>query len=274
MEYLNTALGRFFVISIAIHMGLLILIRMEHPRQTQRREPIAVSLLPPRDTPSPPAPRSPRAEPTPRAPETKPPPRKTRPAPTPPKPAEPAVLAKKETPVKKQVMKTTTPRRVPTTPVRKPRAEPAPREPIQETTVVAERPLPTLKELLPSAIDSSANPQGSSVVSLNTRDPIYVSYFTKIKQSIEQNWEYPEVALRYGLHGRLLLQFTIDASGILDQLRLIRSSGSQVLDEEALRAIKAAAPFPPIPSWIEQIPLTISASMVYSDNRLNDRATR
>ena len=111
-------------------------------------------------------------------------------------------------------------------------------------------------------------------MSLNTRDPVYVTYFSKIKQLIESQWEYPELALRYGLQGRLALEFSIGGNGWLDQLRLIRSSGSQLLDDEALRAIKAAAPFPPIPPWIKPNPLSISASMEYHDNRLNYRFTR
>lgn len=156
------------------------------------------------------------------------------------------------------------------TPAR-PREEPTRREPKVENAVVVERPLPTLKELLPPVNYASTGGRHSAV-SLNTRDPVYVSYFTKIKQNIEQQWEYPEVALRYGLQGRLSLEFTIGGSGQLEQLRLIRSSGSQVLDEEALRAIKAAAPFPPIPSWIRTIPLLISASMEYYDNRVHQFA--
>lgn len=156
----------------------------------------------------------------------------------------------------------------------RPREEPAQREPIHENAVIAERPLPTLKELLPSVNYSSSNRRGSGPVSLNTKDPVYVSYFTKIKQNIEQQWEYPEVALRYGLQGRLSLEFTIGGSGQLEQLRMIRSSGSQVLDDEALRAIKAAAPFPPIPSWIKPNPLSISASMEYHDNRVNYQSAR
>jgi TonB family protein len=50
---------------------------------------------------------------------------------------------------------------------------------------------------------------------------------------------------------------------------MVRSSGSQLLDEEALRAIKAAAPFPPIPRWIQPNPLPISAAMEYHDNRVD-----
>jgi len=149
-----------------------------------------------------------------------------------------------------------------------------PREKLPEETVVAERQLPSLKELLPSATWSSSSARADTPISLNTNDPVYVTYFTKVKQLIESQWEYPEIALRYGLQGRLALQFMIGGNGQLEQLRLIRSSGSQVLDEEAVRAIKAAAPFPPIPSWIKPNPLLISASMEYHDNRLNYRFAR
>lgn len=140
--------------------------------------------------------------------------------------------------------------------------------------MIAERQLPTLKDLLPPATYSAANGRGNGPVSLNTKDPIFVTYFTKLKQSIEQQWEYPEMALRYGLQGTLALEFTIGSSGQLEQLRVIRSSGSELLDSEAIRAIKAAAPFPPIPSWIKPVPLRISASMEYHDNRLNYRFAR
>jgi len=143
-----------------------------------------------------------------------------------------------------------------------------------ETTVVNQRRLPTVKELLPPITYSRTDGRSSAPVNLNTRDPAYISYFNRIKQAIEQNWEYPELALRYGLQGRLSLEFAVDANGQLEQLRIIRSSGSQLLDDEALRAIKAAAPFPPIPTWIKGNPLSISVSMEYNDNRLNYRYVR
>ena len=137
-----------------------------------------------------------------------------------------------------------------------------------------ERQLPTVKELLPPLTYSRGGGTNSAPVSLDTKDPVYLSYFNRIKQAIEQNWEYPELALRYGLQGRLSLEFSIGANGQLEQLRIIRSSGSQLLDDEALRAIRTAAPFPPIPSWIKGAPVTVSASMEYNDNRLNYRHTR
>ena len=253
MAFLNTALGRFFAISIAIHTLAFFIIRAQPLRSTAQPEPITVSILPQSERPSVPAARAPKAAPAPR------------------KPQAPTIIAKKDPAVSKEFP---APLRDQPPPVEKQREQPAAREPIQETTVIVERPLPTLRELLPSANYSSGNTRSSGPVSLNTRDPIYVSYFTKIKQTIEQQWEYPEMALRYGLQGRLFLEFTIGASGHLEQLRMIRSSGSQLLDEEALRAIKAAAPFPPIPSWIKPVPLSISATMEYHDSRLDYRIGR
>lgn len=146
-----------------------------------------------------------------------------------------------------------------------------PPQPVEETLSMTERRLPTVQELLPPASWSSARTGNSSdaAVALNTRDPQYVTYFNSIKRSIEFVWEYPEPALRYGLQGKLLLQFTILASGELESAQVLRSSGSNLLDHEALRAMKAAAPFRPIPPWIDRRRLTITASFEYVDNRLN-----
>lgn len=151
---------------------------------------------------------------------------------------------------------------------------PIPRELPVEKSTAGERQLPTVKELLPPITYSSGGGRGTAPVSLNTKDPAYISYFNRIKQAIEQNWEYPELALRYGLQGRLSLEFAVNANGQLEHVRIVRSSGSQLLDDEAQRAIKAAAPFPPIPPWIKGTPLSISASMEYYDNRLNYRYLR
>jgi protein TonB len=263
VESLNTSLGRFFAVSLALH-SLVFLLFYYSPRSFDgaRQETIPVSLLPSLPAPEPSRPEATRI---PRAPRTRP----TR---------APTVVAKKDSPLPQEklpVARTPSRSAAPVGETAPAPVAPAPavREPIEENPAVAERQLPTMKDLLPSASWSSGA-RNTGPVSLNTRDPIYITYFNKIKQSIELQWEYPEVALRYGLQGRLALEFTIVSTGQLERLRIIRSSGSEVLDDEALRAIKAAAPFPPIPPWIKTNPLTISASMEYHDNRLNYRFTR
>lgn len=256
-------LWRFFALSLATHALALLLLYPMRSVSAPREETIPVSLLP---APSP-APEKQSEHASSRVPRT-PPTRASR---------APTIIAKKDSPV--AAPEKPSPRAT-TGPNRESRAEPndasppAPREQIPEQTIVTERQLPTLKDLLPSPTWSSSSSRSSEPISLNTRDPIYVTYFNKVKQLIESQWEYPELALRYGLQGTLALEFMIGSSGQLERLRLIRSSGSQVLDEEALRAIKAAAPFPPIPPWIKPNPLLISASMEYHDNRLNYRFAR
>jgi protein TonB len=254
---LNTSLVRFFFASIAVHTLLFSFIFLGRHVKITPQHPIAVSVLlaPEKDQAATPTP-------MPRGP--------TRPS----KVKASAIVAKKDSsatkkrsvPAQEKTVKNDIGRQdsIPAAPSPAP-----PSEPVREQTVVAERELPTVKDLLPPLTWSSSNSRVSAPVSLNTKDPIFVSYFNKIKQSIESEWEYPELALRYGLQGKLSLEFTIAKDGQLAQLRLVRSSGSQLLDEEAIRAIKAAAPFPPIPPWIKPNPLPISASMEYHDNRLN-----
>ncbi|MGH7835336.1 MAG: TonB family protein, partial [Candidatus Binatia bacterium] len=162
----------------------------------------------------------------------------------------------------------------------------APPEPPQETKIakrtekigkdeveipVTPRRLPTLKELLPSPTWSPSRKGASQEgpIRLDTREPKYLSYFEHIKSAIEVVWDYPENALKRGIEGKLLLEFTIQANGALDGLRLVRTSGFADLDEEAIRAVRAAAPFRPIPSHIGKQRLDIIASFEYHDSRLH-----
>jgi periplasmic protein TonB len=254
VDSLNTPLVRFFAISLAIHC-LFLLMWAKPSHRFVPQESIPVSLLPPpppptensRDRPSPPSRETPR-----------------RPSKT------PAQIAKKNSPPARRE-KTVIAREVPAE--REPKQEearPPSREQIPDKAIIAERPLPTLKELLPPVGWSAA--QGTDEpIRLDTKNPQYVTYFTSIKRAIEVVWQYPELALRYGLQGRLLLEFSILGNGDLESAKIVRSSGSNVLDDEALRAVKAAAPFGPIPSWVGKNRIDIIASFEYLDNRLNYR---
>lgn len=256
MALLHTTLPRFFALSLAIHvLALLIIKASPQMNRSTDQQAIPVSLAPQIERETAPVTRAPKSAPATRMAKI------------------PAVIAKKDSAmVGKEALSSV---RENLAPVEKIREQPPPivREPIAEKTVVAERTLPSVKDLLPSATYSTSNGRANAPISLNTKDPTYVNYFTKIKQSIEGQWEYPEMALRYGLQGRLALEFTIGANGQLEYLRVVRTSGSELLDQEAVRAIRAAAPFPPIPTWIKPIPLSVSAAMEYHDNRLNYRVT-
>ncbi|MBI4523439.1 MAG: TonB C-terminal domain-containing protein, partial [Deltaproteobacteria bacterium] len=139
----------------------------------------------------------------------------------------------------------------------------------KERETIVQRPLPGLRELLPSVTAPSlgAIENRTGAIGLNTTEPQYVTYFSSIKRAIEREWDYPEPALRSRLQGKLVVEFTVLWNGELEKIRLLRSSGFSILDEEAVRAVQAAAPFHPIPSWIGKSRLPIEATFIYHDNR-------
>lgn len=107
------------------------------------------------------------------------------------------------------------------------------------------------------------NAEEAEVVSLDTRDFRYISYFATIKRQIELVWNYPEEAARTGIFGELMLRFTILHDGRLEDVRLLRSSGSRLLDDEAVRAVKMANPYNPFPRRITKRRLQINAVFSY-----------
>jgi protein TonB len=76
--------------------------------------------------------------------------------------------------------------------------------------------------------------------------------FNYILTRIRRNLEYPSQARRMGLTGVSKYSFIIKLDGEIEDLKLEESSGRQILDEAARRAILRAAPFPapPVPARI------------------------
>jgi len=100
-------------------------------------------------------------------------------------------------------------------------------------------------------------------ISLNTLDYKFHSYYLALKRKIELVWEYPYQARRTGVQGRLLLRFVINIDGSLAEVKILRSSGSALLDSEAVRAIRNASPFPPLPERMNSERLAVTATFEY-----------
>lgn len=164
-----------------------------------------------------------------------------------------------------------TPRPLPEVKIRRPEELKARPFPVGKRETIVRQSLPSFKELLPPT-GWSLSPDGEGIeegaVRLDSQEPRYVTYLSSIKRAIELAWEYPDRALRHGLQGKLVLEFTILGNGTLVKTRLIRSSGFSILDEEAIRSVQTAAPFHPIPPVIGKNRLPIIARFEYLDNRL------
>ncbi|MBK5967765.1 MULTISPECIES: TonB family protein [Thiorhodovibrio] len=89
-------------------------------------------------------------------------------------------------------------------------------------------------------------------ISASTQEYIYANYLESWRRKVERigNLNYPEEAKEKHLFGSLVLQVAVRADGSLESVRVLRSSGHDVLDQAAVRIVELAAPFAPFPKDI------------------------
>jgi periplasmic protein TonB len=104
---------------------------------------------------------------------------------------------------------------------------------------------------------------GDDSVTLDTDEFKFISYNRWLKYRVESVLRYPELAAVSGLQGTLYIQFDIMKDGSLRDLELIKSSGYKILDDEALRSIRATAPFQPLPEGWKMDHYTIRAAVLF-----------
>lgn len=72
-------------------------------------------------------------------------------------------------------------------------------------------------------------------------------HFAFIRELIMKNLIYPAPARRMGWKGHLTVSFVICEGGSVENIRIVRSSGHKILDENALSTVKKIQPFPKPP---------------------------
>ncbi|HZR46224.1 MAG TPA: TonB family protein [Candidatus Manganitrophaceae bacterium] len=100
-------------------------------------------------------------------------------------------------------------------------------------------------------------------VSINTEELKYFSYLLKVKNRIEYIWRYPVAAAERRMEGDLFLNFTIQRNGTVTDVSVVSTSGFELLDQEAVRAIIAASPFAPLPDAWNEDHITITGHFLY-----------
>ena len=89
-------------------------------------------------------------------------------------------------------------------------------------------------------------------------------YQDMIKQKIESCRSYPAWAQRRKIKGTVGIKFTILASGLAENIKIIQNSGSPFLDSQGIKTIQKASPFIPIPEQIQHDLVTIKIAIMYS----------
>jgi len=89
----------------------------------------------------------------------------------------------------------------------------------------------------------------------STRAYEYASYLRGWVARVERigNLNYPDEARRRNLHGEVVMTVEVRRDGTVESVEIIQSSGEPLLDEAAVRIVRLASPFAPIPENSENI---------------------
>jgi protein TonB len=104
---------------------------------------------------------------------------------------------------------------------------------------------------------------GDDSITLDTDEFKFMSYNRWLKVKVESVLHYPELAAISGYQGTLYILFDIMKDGSLGRLEVLKSSGYKILDDEALRAIRDAAPFQPLPDEWNMKQYSIRAAVLF-----------
>lgn len=204
---------------------------------------------PPRPAPEPPrvASAPPPAPAAPQPPAPSPQASEPAPAPAPPapvaKPAEPAPAAEPSPPR-------------PSAPPEPPRVAAVPGDAQDGSRGAPARPVPDLRSALrrgdgPARFGSRGGIEGDPIP-LNSADPDFREYLSRITRMIEDRWSFPcmktadprDCGYR---QAELYIEFGILKNGKLQFIELRRTSGLPPYDDAAMTAVKLASPFPDVP---------------------------
>ncbi len=101
-------------------------------------------------------------------------------------------------------------------------------------------------------------------ITFDTKEYKYYGYMQRLKEKIEGIWKYPPDAAEKGIYGDLYIRFTIKKNGQLGAIELIRTSGHSSLDNAAIKALKDAEPFWPLPDEWGKDGFTITGHFIYT----------
>lgn len=106
---------------------------------------------------------------------------------------------------------------------------------------------------------------GVHLSSLASPEIQYLSWYDSIRRKIELVWVYPLEAAQAGAQGEVTIDFVIERNGSVSSIRLVKSSGHKILDDEAIRAIQVVgrARFNPIPKSYNIANLPIRGRFIY-----------
>jgi len=107
------------------------------------------------------------------------------------------------------------------------------------------------------------NINGNSKKSGRNNIDLIKIYLMNIRKKIEANKIYPDIARKMGIEGAAEIEFTLNQNGSLKGIKILKTSGSKILDNAAINAVKSALPLPPIPAKLKMHRITVKLLLVF-----------
>lgn len=99
---------------------------------------------------------------------------------------------------------------------------------------------------------------GGDGIQLDVTNFCCPEYIIDMRERIRRNWQE-----RLGIPGTTTMRFTIQRDGTMTNIQLVRTSGFQVLDEQADRALRLTARLAPLPAAFPNATLTVNMPFDY-----------
>lgn len=105
-------------------------------------------------------------------------------------------------------------------------------------------------------------------ITLSTYRWEWAPYINAMKNKLNRVWYAPSAYYELGLiHGYTVIMYTIDRSGNIIEMEVLKHDGHTSLEKSSSDAIKALFPFLPLPEDFPDETLTITAKLFYPDLR-------
>ncbi len=193
------------------------------------------------------------------------------PEPQPPKESPPPPVAQPE-PVIPPPAPRPKPTPAPPKPKPLPKPKPQPKVVVPEPVEVPSPPAPAVQvqstpPVIPVPSATSSQPASVDVPTADAAAPAeedwQVEYGLLVRHLIEKHKRYPLMARRGGMEGVVELDFTIARDGRLVDVLVKQSSGYEVLDQAALRAVRSVGTFPSLPDRVTDSELSFKVPLAF-----------
>jgi len=102
---------------------------------------------------------------------------------------------------------------------------------------------------------------------LNTDDIYFGSFLHRFENAVYGVWRYPSEAAQLGMEGVAPVKITFNRKGEIENIRLLESSGSRILDDEVFRTLHMIGPIGSFPRGYDKEKFSLIAFFQYRITR-------